>query len=131
MRPKTPTRLLETVVRVTFFVPQTSDRERKAVLAVIRYLKTQCLRRVAVTGFTHSILRQPVFTGFWWDPEVRRWFPPKGVVMFVIDYSGKAEDRAFRRTMSRLRQIVGGRYAAFGSPQKELWVVGHRGVRYA
>jgi hypothetical protein len=121
----------DAINRVTFLLPRNNREEERAVLAVIDYLKQQCLRRIPVLGFTYSVVEQPVFWGHWWDPLARGWAEPEQVVLFMIDYAGQLDDRMFRRSMARLRQIISGRYVTFGSPQKELWVIGQRGVRYA
>ena len=61
--------------RVTFFLPQNTPQEEKAIRAIVDYLKKQQENTtIPVTGFTYSMLNDPVFTGEWfwkgsWRPE--------------------------------------------------------------
>lgn len=68
--------------RVTFFLPTAQASEEKAVYDSISYLEQQRTRRVTVTGYTQSRLRNAVCRGGWLAG--RDWVR-EGVALVVVD----------------------------------------------
>jgi len=114
--------------RVTFLPPLNDNREEKAVHAVIRYLQAQRESRIPLTGFTYSMLNDPVFTGFWWSGS--NWVPDR-VVLFIIDYALSLDDPRLSGVLGRLKRVIERRYTQYGNPQQEVWIIAQRATRYA
>lgn len=113
--------------RVTFFLPTAQASEEKAVYDIISYLEQQRTRRVPVTGYTHSRLRNAVFRGGWWAGS--DWVR-EGVALFVVDYGYPLGNRQLDRALGRLKQVIGGAYSRHGSPQQEVWLIAQEAIRY-
>lgn len=114
----------ESRTRVSFFLPVNGYPESRAVLSIIRYLKSQATNKYGVTGFTHSALSDPIFFGEWWAQPA--WIRDR-VVLFMVDYS---QDERLEGALIRLRRAVFRRYAAIGSPQQEVWIIAQQAIRH-
>lgn len=119
----------EARTRVTFFLPVGTSDQILAAMEVQRYLKSLTGTGLPVTGFTHSVFKDPSFIGKWWSPETGAWVPDH-VSMFIIDYGTTLDDSALDRAVNRLKRAIQRRYAKFGSPQEEIWVIAQRAMRY-
>ncbi len=103
MGEEAPQGLHDPKTRATFFLPLNDNREERVVFDVIRYLQKQRERRIPVTGFTYSMLNDPVFTGVWW--EGNQWLS-EGVVLFIVDYALSLDDRRLSIILGRLKERV-------------------------
>ena len=119
---------IEHRTRVTFFLPANRGEEVKAIRDVIDYLETQ-RRDGTVTGFTRSELMQPVFHGYWWDDDLKRW-ERESVVLFIVDYHFDLDDQKLEKVIGSLKDKIARCYGKYGSEQKSLWVIAQRAIRY-
>lgn len=125
---------LETRTRVSIFLPHKTVDQRKAFLAVLRYLESQRTRRTPVTGYTTSSQHLDIFKGAWWGtepgdpPESRERWVGDWLVKLIIDYEGNAED--CEGAIGRFRAQILKLYEDYGTPQSEIWIVAQPVRRY-
>lgn len=122
--------LHEARTRVTFFLPLNNQAEEKVVNAVIRYLKSQRKAKIPVTGFTHSLLIDAPFYGYWWSDEQAKWQQER-VILLVVDYGSALDNAKLRQALGRLKQTIQRFYRQYGSVQEEVWLIAQRVTRYA
>lgn len=115
--------------RVMFYLPIKDGREVKAVNHIICYLQELRTSRLGLSGFTHSILRDPVFRGYWWSGERLQWIKDR-IVFFIVDYHFDIHDPALTEHLMGLKNTISEAYRIYGSIQEEIWLVSHSIVRY-
>lgn len=82
-----------------------------------------------VTGFTHSSLRPPVFTGNWWSEKRQRWVQER-VAELIIDYSTPLDSKDIDAIIGELEQKIKYVYKQRGYEQALIWITAERVIRY-
>lgn len=123
-----PPGLHEARTRVTLFLPAARASEKKAILALLRYLERQRTRRIAVTGHTRSNIADPVFFGSWWSKEKGKWYR-EPVVHLIVDYATHLENQRLAQALGRLRRTIEREYVDRESEQDVIWIMAQRVTR--
>lgn len=124
-------------VRVTCHLPCSNDGEEKALRDVFKYLHGQRTASVPVTGYTHTALRPPTFSGWWFgkapddEPNAKKRWVQDDVVIVMVDYRIKFSDHRLSRLVKELHNALVAAYECNGCPQTEFWITTHQIVRYA
>ena len=117
--------LLERRTRVTTFLPTEKPNDTRAVLEVLRFLRNR--RTSGIGGFTTSLIRDPSFTGWWWDEG--NWVY-ESVVFMVIDYDLSSDDEKLEKNLGDLHRAIHHAYEKYDRPQQEIWMIAERATRY-
>lgn len=115
--------------RVIFNLPIEDENEERAVSDIIDYLQSQRISQLGLRGFTHSILKNAVFCGYWWSDDTQQWIKDR-IVLFIIDYLFDVDDHVLIQHLRELKRIVSEAYRLYGSMQEEIWLVSHKVLRY-
>lgn len=114
--------------RVTFFLPARVAAEVRAVRDVVDHLQEQKKGPVPLTGFTCSDIQPSVFTGYW-RPRTRWHEEP--VVSFIIDYGIRMnETQQLNQVLQQLERDIKKIYADNKRPQRVIWIMAQRALRY-
>jgi hypothetical protein len=104
------------------------EREERAFVKVLGYLKGLKGQGVGVTGWTISVARPAAFRGWWWSEQGREWISDD-ITLCIVDYHLTFDDPALSAQVRTLKQTIRKWYRYHGSPQEELWVVAHAVMR--
>lgn len=113
-----------------FNLPIEDENEELAINYIISYLQNQRTQRIGLGGFTHSLLKNPVFRGFWWSKVRQQWIKDR-LVLFVIDYHLDIDDPLLIQHLRTLKITIAVAYRTYGSLQEEIWLVSYKILRYA
>jgi hypothetical protein len=114
-------------VRVSCHLPCSKPGEAAAIRAIFRQLYRQRAAKNPVTGFTHSLLRQPTFRGWWFgadrdDPKQKpKWIEDK-IVLLIIDYLLDPDSKELDKITDGLQEVLRKAYIDNGRSQTEFWI---------
>lgn len=115
--------------RVIFNLPVGNEGEFRAVNHVISFLQEQRTQPIGVGGFTHSLIRNAVFQGYWWSSNLQRWIKDK-ILLFIVDYHFSPHDPILTDHLRELKNVINDAYRRYGSIQEEIWMVASPVRRY-
>lgn len=102
--------------RLTLFLPANDATEAGAVTEIISDLRSR------FGGCSHSVLRQPVFRGYWFDPETATLYIDQ-ISLVISDIPLAVNDPALVENLSDVRNYALQVYADLGSVQEEVWTI--------
>lgn len=114
---------------MVFNLPISNRDEEKAIYLIIDYLQQQRESLASIRGFTHSLLRDAVYRGYWWSSQRQQWIRDK-IVLFIIDYFCSPRDPVLTNHLRELKTSISNAYRRYGRAQEEIWIVASPVLRY-
>jgi len=102
--------------RISVFLPANDARERLAAFGVLDHM------RELFSGYTMSTIDNPVFTGYWFNPDTGAVETDRIVIVFTDTQFASDDEPALLSAVDELRQAMFDSYRAAGSPQVDVWV---------
>jgi hypothetical protein len=123
--------------RVVYHFPKRTREQAFAFDEVIEYVEDQRERPAEVTGYTQT----HDLEGQWWSDSVSGWVDDT-VSTVTVDYllcededevnteSFEEREDLVRQNVAEIKAFAHSRYALYGSPQDEIWIVGYEVTRF-
>jgi hypothetical protein len=116
--------------RVVCHLPVNNAEQEIVIFEFLKLLKElKNIEGAEIGGFTMSRVESPVFFGYWWFQEQKKWARDK-LILCYIDYKIDPDRQAVSEIIRQLKQSIEDLYRTYSNPEEEIWVVAHPVVRH-